>query len=498
MTPPSDLGTGGAGGEVGLTLLREVASSTLTTAANAVDLPTGATGVRPAASPWLGVVEHWHSAQRHPGPVTVDTVLAAAGVGLVTASARVGLVSAAVFLASGLAFGLWLHRTCIEAQGVAWYARRLAPTAVVTAAVLGAVRPFGVPTARAWVAVAAATATLFAIHLLLWTAVAIARRRGHGLRSALVVGNEARVAQLRHRLETFPEAGLCFRAAHVTTSEDAAEGDGDWGLVDRLLDEHDINHVLLAGGDTDETIMRRFVRFSRGRANASVVLPLGGLCAGQVPARLGDLGLLPLRLATPTGSQAVKRLVDVVGASLLLVITSPLLAAVALTIWLSDRGAVVFRQQRVGRDGRLFTMYKFRSMVVGAEELRMEHLSANVNEGLLFKLEGDPRVTPLGALIRRLSIDELPQLINVVKGEMSLVGPRPLPVSPEEFEPAAQVRHTVLPGITGLWQVSGGNALRYPDMLDLDLTYVLNRSLGTDLRLLARTLPALLVRRSAY
>ena len=504
MTPPSDLGTVGAERDLGQTLLRVVATAPLTTpgGTDRADLLTTAEVAvargRAACSPLLGVAESWHSAQRRPGPVTMDTAVAAAVVAGVTASSTAALTGAAVFLVSGLAFGLWLRRTCIEAQGVSWYGRRLLPPALVTAAVLGALRPPGVAIGQAWGAVAAGAALVFILHLLLWLGIAGARRHGHGLRPTLVVGSHDHVTQFRRRLDTFPEAGLRFRAAHVSTSGANAVGSTGRVLVDRLLDDHNIEHVLLAADGMDETLMRNFVRFSQGRADASVVVPLGGLCAGQVPTRLGDLGLLPLRLATPTGSATAKRVVDVVGATLLLLVTSPLLVVVALSIRMADGGAAVFRQQRVGRDGRVFTMYKFRSMVVDAERRRAAHLGANVNEGLLFKLDRDPRITTVGALIRRLSIDELPQLVNVVKGDMSLVGPRPLPVTPDEFEPAAQVRHTVLPGITGLWQVSGGNALRYGDMLDLDLTYVLTRSLGTDLRLLARTVPALLVRRAAY
>ncbi|HWG73103.1 MAG TPA: sugar transferase [Acidimicrobiales bacterium] len=507
MTPPSDLGTVGAQRDVGRPVLRAVTTAPLTVAGGRDHLELPATAdaadaaadrLRIAPSQWLGIAESWHSAQRHPGPVAMDTVVTAAVVALVTASSRAALTGAAVFMVSGLALGLWLRRTCVEAQGVSWYGRRLLPAALVTAAALGALRPRGVPTGQAWGAVAAGSAALFILHFLLWLGIAGARRHGHGLRPTLVVGSQDHVAQFRRRLDKFPEAGLRFRAAHVSTSGQPAIGGGGQALVDRLLGDHEIGHVLLAADGMDERLMRSFVRFSGGRADASVVIPLGGLCAAQVATRLGDLGLLPVRLATPTGSATAKRLVDVVGASLLLLVTSPLLLAVALGIRMSDGGAAIFRQERVGREGRVFTMYKFRSMVVGAEGRRPAHLGANVNDGLLFKLECDPRVTRVGAFIRRLSIDELPQLVNVVKGDMSLVGPRPLPVTPDEFEPGAQVRHSVLPGITGLWQVSGGNALRYGDMLDLDLTYVLTRSLGTDLRLIARTVPALLVRRAAY
>jgi lipopolysaccharide/colanic/teichoic acid biosynthesis glycosyltransferase len=137
-------------------------------------------------------------------------------------------------------------------------------------------------------------------------------------------------------------------------------------------------------------------------------------------------------------------------------------------------------------------------MVNDAEAQQQKYLQDNVNAGLLFKLDRDPRVTRVGSFIRRTSIDELPQLWNVLRGDMSLVGPRPLPVQPDEFDVRAEIRHSVKPGITGLWQVLGANALDYDAMVDLDLTYVTSHSLGSDLRIIARTVPAVLVRRAAY
>ena len=195
---------------------------------------------------------------------------------------------------------------------------------------------------------------------------------------------------------------------------------------------------------------------------------------------------------------SLKRLIDVGGATALLVLLLPVLVTVALAIVLADRGPVFYRQERVGQGGRRFRMWKFRSMVVGAHELRSEHVDANVNDGLLFKLRDDPRVTRVGRILRRLSIDELPQLLNVITGDMSLVGPRPLPVDPTEFDAVADGRHTVRPGITGPWQVSGANRLSYADMVELDLDYVSRWTLRRDLALLARTLPAVATRRGRY
>ena len=171
---------------------------------------------------------------------------------------------------------------------------------------------------------------------------------------------------------------------------------------------------------------------------------------------------------------------------------------VSLAVYLYDRGPVIYRQRRVGLNNREFTIWKFRSMVPGADKLNDHYADANVANGLLFKLPDDPRVTPVGNLIRRLSIDELPQLINVLLGDMSLVGPRPLPVDPDEFDAVAAKRHLVRPGITGPWQVAGGHVMGYDDMIKLDLAYVDGWSLRRDLWYLAMTIPTVMVRRSAY
>jgi lipopolysaccharide/colanic/teichoic acid biosynthesis glycosyltransferase len=186
-----------------------------------------------------------------------------------------------------------------------------------------------------------------------------------------------------------------------------------------------------------------------------------------------------------------KRIFDVIVATAALVGLAPLMLATAIAIKLDDRGHVLYRQRRVGRDGKTFRMLKFRSMVAGADELRDSLDGDNVTDGLLFKLDGDPRITRVGRFIRQASLDELPQLWNVIRGEMSLVGPRPLPVEPESFGPLDAQRHAVRPGITGYWQVSGGNGLTYREMIKLDLAYLHNWSIWLDIRLLVRTVPAL-------
>jgi lipopolysaccharide/colanic/teichoic acid biosynthesis glycosyltransferase len=227
------------------------------------------------------------------------------------------------------------------------------------------------------------------------------------------------------------------------------------------------------------------------------VLPVGATAPGV--ARIGDLGVVTIaRPGERPRALWAKRFFDILMSGLLLFLLAPVIVVVSLAIYLYDRGPVIYRQTRVGLDNREFTIWKFRSMVPGAERLTDHYASANMASGLLFKLPDDPRVTPVGDFIRRLSIDELPQLVNVLKGNMSLVGPRPLPVDPDEFDPDASRRHHVRPGITGPWQVAGGHVLGYDDMIKLDLAYVDGWSFRRDLWYLAMTVPAVLVRRSVY
>jgi exopolysaccharide biosynthesis polyprenyl glycosylphosphotransferase len=185
--------------------------------------------------------------------------------------------------------------------------------------------------------------------------------------------------------------------------------------------------------------------------------------------------------------------------ALLLLVLAPVLALIALAVRLDSPGPVLYRQERVGLNGRTFTMLKFRSMVVDAEE-RLEALrAANISDGLLFKMRQDPRVTRVGRWLRRLSLDELPQLLNVLGGSMSLVGPRPpLPREVEGYDAVVQRRLLVKPGLTGLWQISGRSDLTWEESIRLDLRYVENWSLPLDLLILWKTGRAVLSRSGAY
>jgi exopolysaccharide biosynthesis polyprenyl glycosylphosphotransferase len=195
----------------------------------------------------------------------------------------------------------------------------------------------------------------------------------------------------------------------------------------------------------------------------------------------------------------VKDLFDRCVAAAALLLLSPLLTLLGLTIWLSDRGPALFTQVRVGKDGRTFRIYKFRTMVVDAEQRKAELLATNETDGILFKLRNDPRVTSVGAHLRRLSVDELPQLINVFLGDMSLVGPRPaLPDEAQKYAEHVHRRLVVKPGITGLWQVSGRSDLAWDESVRLDLRYVENWSFALDLQILWKTISVLVRRSGAY
>ena len=183
-----------------------------------------------------------------------------------------------------------------------------------------------------------------------------------------------------------------------------------------------------------------------------------------------------------------KRGIDIIGAGSGLLLLSPVIAIVACAVKFTSKGPIFFSQKRVGKNGQLFDMYKFRSMVVNAEELKEKLANQNEMSGPMFKMKDDPRVTKVGKFIRKTSLDELPQLWNVLKGDMSLVGPRPsLPKEVREFEKWMYKRLTVKPGLTCYWQVSGRNNIDFEDWMKLDISYIEDRNLWIDIKLIFKT-----------
>ncbi len=184
----------------------------------------------------------------------------------------------------------------------------------------------------------------------------------------------------------------------------------------------------------------------------------------------------------------MKRCIDLILSLIGMIVLIPVFIITAIAIKLDSKGKVIFAQERVGYKGKIFKMYKFRSMVSNAEELKSKLLDKNEMSGPMFKMKEDPRVTKVGKFIRKTSIDELPQIINVIKGEMSLVGPRPsLPNEVEQFEPWMMERLSVKPGLTCYWQVSGRSDINFDDWMKLDVKYVRERNLLIDIKLILRT-----------
>jgi exopolysaccharide biosynthesis polyprenyl glycosylphosphotransferase len=216
-----------------------------------------------------------------------------------------------------------------------------------------------------------------------------------------------------------------------------------------------------------------------------------------------DMGGIPLmglkRTSIPRAGRLIKRALDISFALVALVVFAPVLGLIALLIRLDSPGPAVFSQRRVGEGGRPFDILKFRSMRVGAEDQQAQLQDLNQATGPVFKIKSDPRITRMGRLLRRSSLDEWAQFVNVLRGEMSVVGPRPgLPSEVAQYQPWQRQRLEVPPGITGLWQVSGRSDLTFDEMCLLDVYYIENWSLGMDLTIMLRTVPRVLFADGAY
>jgi lipopolysaccharide/colanic/teichoic acid biosynthesis glycosyltransferase len=217
-------------------------------------------------------------------------------------------------------------------------------------------------------------------------------------------------------------------------------------------------------------------------------------------AELRSTGNPPLRLTRRGVYLFSKRVFDIVGSLSALIVFGPIFLLTAVLIKLRDGGPIFFVQKRTGKDGRLFEFFKFRSMVIGAERLRAELEEHNDHKsGVTFKMKNDPRITWIGRIIRKTSIDEMPQFLNVLRGDMSLVGPRPaIPAEVEQYDAEQLRRLTVTPGLTCYWQIQGRANLPFEDQVALDVRYIIEQSILVDLKILANTIPAVLTCRGAY
>ncbi|MEU2791784.1 sugar transferase [Streptomyces sp. NPDC007100] len=336
------------------------------------------------------------------------------------------------------------------------------------------------------------------------------RKEGRCLRPVLAAGSPDTVRDLITRARKFPHLGWRVDAV-CTTDGRGLDGDQLDGVpvVGRLADV--ANHVRRDGYRVvaitpdphwSPDRLQRLAWNLEGSDAEMVVAPVLMEVAGPRLHVDAVLGIPLLRVSMPTftgGRRAIKGVVDRLGATILLVLFAPLLVLVGLLVLADSPGGAVYRQRRVGKDGREFTIFKFRTMVAGADAARSGLAGLNEGAGLLFKIRRDPRVTRVGAVLRRYSIDELPQLFNVLTGSMSLVGPRPpLPEESAAYGPDIRRRLLVKPGLTGLWQISGRSDLPWEEAVRLDLRYVEDWSLALDAVILWKTLRAVLYGQGAY
>ena len=323
-------------------------------------------------------------------------------------------------------------------------------------------------------------------------------------RRAVFVGEGEHVDRLRRALGS-DRNGIAYEFLGVVSR---AGGDGalpvlgDLDALARILDTRRVDELIVTDSDFDERVLLDLVDQAQRRGVKVRLAPKTTELLPHPAEFVPGHGVPLFELGAPVfgGTDwAVKRTFDVTVSVLVLLLRLPLCLVLATAIRLESSGSVLYRSRRVGLGEREFEMLKFRTMVSDAEERQAELEARNEATGPLFKIRSDPRVTRVGAVLRRFSLDEIPNVLNVLRGEMSLVGPRPLPLRDyEQLEDWHRKRYHVLPGMTGLWQISGRSTLSFDDLVRLDFYYLENWSLWLDITILAKTLPAVLVARGAY
>ena len=328
--------------------------------------------------------------------------------------------------------------------------------------------------------------------------------RAAGIRRRVVlVGEGASLAHLRSTLAS-ASGGIAYELVGAV-SDDSVPGTLRLGAradLAAVLERIRPDEVILAEAALDEGAVLEIVELAHRQGIKVRLAPETTELLVQRGEYVPGHGapLFELRPPVLTGwDWVLKRAFDLVVAALALVLGLPVWLLVALAVKLDSGGPVFFVDRRIGVGEREFGMLKFRTMVADADALQTQLEAANEAEGALFKIRDDPRVTRVGRFLRRLSLDEVPQLVNVLKGEMSLVGPRPLPLRDYRLlEDWHRARYAVLPGMTGLWQISGRSGLGFDDLVRLDFTYLENWSIWLDVTIIARTIPAVVMRRGAY
>ena len=334
----------------------------------------------------------------------------------------------------------------------------------------------------------------------------LARPARAGAQRVLIVGSGGRARRLAQEMREHPETGVEL-LGFVDSGSKASDRDdpvlqrflGPIEGLDGLLMRTVVDRVLVALPVRSHYSEIQEVIDACARGGVECRYPVDvfqARFAGSLLETSGPAPCMRLPAARRDGRHSIKRAIDMLGATGGILLLSPLLLAIALSVSLTSKGPPIFVQERYGFGKRRFQMFKFRTMVCEAESLQLALEAQNEKSGPIFKIRDDPRVTPLGRFLRSTSLDELPQLLNVLRGEMSLVGPRPMSVRDvgRFDEPWLMRRFSVHPGLTCLWQVSGRSNLTFDDWIALDLEYIDNWSLSLDARIIARTLPAICCR----
>lgn len=334
------------------------------------------------------------------------------------------------------------------------------------------------------------------------------RQRHKNIYRTLIVGERESSAHIAREISKnrYAGFGLLGAVTEQGTNAELVPGLPVLASYDGLLeavDQHNVDLLIMTSSDSIEPERMRRIGWELESRNVDLIVTvaLTDIAGPRIHTRpISGLPLIHVEHPAFTGRKLfLKRLFDLIVGGTALVVVSPLLMIIAVLIRADSRGPVFFKQRRIGYQGQEFSMLKFRSMVVDAEDQLPGLLDQNEGSGLLFKIKRDPRVTKMGTILRKYSLDELPQLINVMKGEMSLVGPRPsLPREVSGYEAWVRRRLLVKPGITGLWQVSGRSNLSWEDSTRLDLYYVENWSMTGDLLILSKTVRAVLGSEGAY
>ncbi|WP_243753239.1 sugar transferase [Paenarthrobacter sp. MSM-2-10-13] len=375
---------------------------------------------------------------------------------------------------------------------------------------------FRIETARGYVGIALPVGLLGLLlaRWLLRQHLSVARQKGSSMSRLLLLGGPSSVAHLAKSLHSAKHAGYLPVAAFTPGARDQPPiepisglpilGSGtDTRAVLEAIDECQADAVAVSAGVQLHPQTIRHLGWELAARNVGLIMaPALTDIAGPRIHTQQVAGLPLIHVTTPTlegGQRVAKRLFDVLVSGLLIICTLPLMLIIAGLVKVGSKGPILFKQARVGKEGKHFQMLKFRSMVVDAEARLSELEHRNEGKGLLFKIKDDPRITRIGGILRKYSLDELPQLFNILAGSMSLVGPRPpLPREVAEYEHDVRRRLLVKPGLTGLWQVSGRSNLSWQDSVRLDLYYVENWSLAGDLVIILRTVRAVFQSSGAY